>query len=376
MLDCQKCLLIASLWANKVAKPRPTRSHKVSVLNLADCQKILVVKPSALGDVIHTLPAVHALHLAAPQASISWVVNTEWAPILEGIPHIQNRILFPRRDWNGWRDILKAREWAREAIGPIQPDLTVDFQGLLRSGLMVRRAGAKHSVGFLKSREGASRFYDQKVDIPNWENTHAVDRYLALARACGADSIGDAEFSIAKGEAVDPELLPPEDEPFVLLHPFSAGIGKSFSGNEVIDMINHFSPLPVVVVGTGDHLDHRHLPYNGYNLMNQTSLRQLIWLIQQAGWTLSVDSGPMHLAAAITHKLISIHTWTNPKMVGPWNKDAYVWRDSNILKVSEIKPLDFKEDRFRRSEFADRRDLLGLEDREEIARFVKVQVQA
>lgn len=343
-------------------------------MNLSDCEKILVVKPSALGDVIHTLPAVHALHQAAPKATISWVVNTEWSPILEGIPYIHNRVLFPRREWKGWRDILKAREWANEAIAPINPDLVVDFQGLLRSGLMVRKAAGKHSVGFERSREGASRFYDQKVEIPDWENTHAVERYMKLARACGVPEDAPTQFTLSEGEPVDRKLLPPEDEPWILLHPFSRGIGKSFSANEVIDLINHFSPVPVVVVGVGDFLDHRHLPYNGINLMNKTSLRQLIWLVRQAGWTLSVDSGPMHLAAALTDKLLSVHTWTNPKMVGPWNPNAFVWRDAQILKVTEIKPLDFKEDRYRRNEFAARRDLLTAEDREEIARFLKVQV--
>lgn len=342
-------------------------------MNLADCQNILVVKPSALGDVIHTLPAVHALHQSAPNASISWVVNSEWAPILEGIKHIHNRILFPRREWRGWRDILKAREWANQAIAPIEPDLVLDFQGLLRSGLMVRKAKGQHSVGFSRSREGASRFYDQRVEIPDWENTHAVDRYLKLVQACGVDTKLRPGFAIAEGESVDTSLLPNLDEPWVLLHPFSRGIGKSFSGDEVIDLCNHLSPLPVVVVGVGDFLEHRHLPYNAFNLMNQTNLRQLIWLIQNASFTLSVDSGPMHLAAAINDRLLSVHTWTNPKMVGPWNDNAYVWRDSQILKVAEIKPLDFKENRYQRTEFASRRDLLNPEDREEIARFVKAQ---
>ena len=344
-------------------------------MKLADCQSILVVKPSALGDVIHTLPAVHALHQSAPRAKISWVVNTEWSPILEGIDHIHERILFPRREWKGWRDILKAREWANEAIAPIQPDLVIDFQGLLRSGLMVRKCGASHAVGFQRSREGASRFYDQKVIVPNWENTHAVERYLKLTQACGVRPGVEGEFSISNGDPVSGDLLPSRDLPWVLLHPFSRGIGKSFSADEVIDLCHHLAPYPVLVVGVGNFLDHRHLPYNGCNLMNQTSLRQLIWLIRQCSWILSVDSGPMHLAAAITDRLLSVHTWTNPKMVGPWNPSAYIWRDSHILKVAEIKPLDFREDRYRRGEFAERRDLLLPEDREEIARFVKAQVE-
>ncbi len=343
-------------------------------MNLKDCEDILIVKPSALGDVIHTLPAVGALHEAAPQARIRWVVNTEWAPILEGIDHIHERVLFPRREWKGWRDILKAREWANQAIAPLRPDLVIDFQGLLRSGLMVKKSGARHSVGFQRSREGASRFYDQRVRVPDWENTHAVDRYMKLVQACGVSRDAKPTFSLSEGEAVPEELLPESDEPWILLHPFSRGIGKSFTANEVIDFCHHLAPYPVIVVGVGDFLEHRHLPYNGYDLMNKTSLRQLIWLVRRCSWTLSVDSGPMHLAAAITDRLLSVHTWTNPKMVGPWNPTAYVWRDSQILKVTEIKPLDFREDRYRRGEFAARRELLEPEDREEIARFVRVQL--
>ena len=119
-----------------------------------------------------------------------------------------------------------------------------------------------------------------------------------------------------------PNCSPSAMRPGCFSTPFSRGIGKSFSANEVIDLINHLSPLPVVVVGVGDFLEHRHLPYNGIDLMNKTSLRQLIWLVRQAGWTLSVDSGPMHLAAAITDRLLSVHTWTNPKMVGPLESEC------------------------------------------------------
>jgi ADP-heptose:LPS heptosyltransferase len=70
--------------------------------------------------------------------------------------------------------------------------------------------------------------------------------------------------------------------------------------------------------------------------VNQTDLSQLIWLFRRASFIVSVDSGPMHIAAAITASLLSIHTWTNPRLVGPYNPDAWVWKDQHIFRVRSI----------------------------------------
>ncbi len=342
----------------------------------------LVVKPSSLGDVIHTLPAVTRLHQARPDLAIDWVVNTEWAPLLAGNPALRNVIPMPRREWRGWRDLPRAGRWARETLGPLRPDLVLDFQGLLRSALLTRAAKGGHAVGFRQAREGAPLFYDQRVAIPRWEHTHAVDRYLALVEAVGvAPASGEAIaadpaalFPLPGGEPVTlPPGSPAEGRPYVLLHPFSRGRGKSMSFAEVADFCRGLGEIPVVLVGAGmswpEGSGTESRPENLVDLLDRTSLAQLIWLMRRAGYIVSVDSGPMHLAAAITGDLLSLHTWTDPLMVGPWRRDAWVWRDGFLGRVGDIAPGQLPERRGDRDRYLDG-ILPGGEAVERLAAFV------
>ncbi len=277
---------------------------------MGDYRNILVIKPSSLGDIIHTLPAVEALHQTNPDAEISWVVNTEWMPLLEGIPYISKLIPFPRKKLRGPLGLIKARAWANKNIKGLEPDLTIDFQGLLRSGLIAKKAEGKHTIGFQNSREGASIFYDEKVEIPNWKKLHAVDRYFALVHACGVpESTHQSKITLPPGEYISIKGLP-KREKFILLHPFSRGGGKSLSKPEVAGFCEKLRPHRVLIVGAGIGWDDENdppLPDNALNLLDQTSLAQLIDLIRRAAYTVSVDSGQMHLAAAITDCLLSIH---------------------------------------------------------------------
>jgi len=131
-------------------------------------------------------------------------------------------------------------------------------------------------------------------------------------------------------------MLPRFDEypPFILLHPFARGDGKSLSNGVIEEFCRAFAPTRVVVVGQSDRkID---TPANCINLTNQTSLLQLIRLIRVARFIISVDSGPMHIAAAVTDRLLSIHTWTDPRRVGPYNPNAWVWKNGRLLRVNEL----------------------------------------
>ena len=349
--------------------PDPSR------FDLAGARTALVIKPSSLGDVIHTLPAVTRLHQARPDLQIDWVVNTEWSPLLAGNPTLRNVIPMPRREWRGWRDLPKAKRWAQETLGALRPDLVLDFQGLLRSGLLTKATGGGYAVGFRQAREGASLFYDQKVPIPQWDRTHAVDRYLALVEAIGVDPLSEEDrqrcdpadlFPLPEGDPVD---LPEGIGDFVLLHPFSRGRGKSMSFAEVADFCGRLGEIPVVLVGAGMKWAGEEKPPNIFDLLDQTSLTQLIWLMRRAGFVVSVDSGPMHLAAAITGNLLSLHTWTDPLMVGPWRKDAWVWREGFLGDVGSIAPGQMPENRGDRDRFA--HGILPGDAGETVADFVK-----
>ena len=298
---------------------------------------ILVIKPSSLGDVVHTLPAVAAIRDAHPKAKITWVMNPEFTPLLRGNSDVNHIHVFPRKDFSGLGAPARFGPWLKETR-KLKPDIALDFQGLLRSAFIARVSGAKKVYGMSDGREGSRFFYTRTARVNKRE--HAVERYLKLAELAGA-RIGDAlRCPLPTG---DP--LPRFDEypPFILLHPFARGNGKSLTNRMIEEICAAFAPTRVVVVGKANRkIDMADVAENCVELTNQTSLLQLIRLIRVAKFVISVDSGPMHIAAATNDKLLSIHTWTNPRRVGPYNPDAWVWKHGTIVRVSDLENTKLK----------------------------------
>ena len=145
--------------------------------------KILIIKPSSLGDVVHTLPAVAAIRDANSDAEITWVINPEWAPLLRGNRDIDHVHLFPRGEFRGFGAPARLLPWIRETR-QLRPDVALDFQGLFRSALIARISGAKAILGMSDAREGSRLFYTQVARVDRQE--HAVDRYFKLAESFGA----------------------------------------------------------------------------------------------------------------------------------------------------------------------------------------------
>ena len=286
------------------------------------------MKPSSLGDVVHTLPSAAILRRAFPAAHIRWVINTEWMPLLQGNPDVDEVVEFPRRELGGAAGLFRTARWARAVRDRVRPDVILDYQGLLRSALisrLCRRADAR-LFGLSDAREGSRLFYDRVIDTSG--AVHAVERYLALTRAV----TGDAE----KGEPLTWHLPAGEmpvgfdaSEPYVVFHPFSRGAGKSLTPEQVSEFSRVLAPHRVVVVGrTSEPLPEIS---NAFDLLNRTTLLELIWLIRHARFTVSVDSGPMHIAAALSERLVSIHTWSDPAKVGPYRLNAWVWKDGKLF---------------------------------------------
>jgi heptosyltransferase-1 len=290
---------------------------------------ILVIKPSSLGDVVHTLPAVAAIREAHPRAQITWVINPEWAPLLRGNQDINHVHIFPRGDFTGLGAPTGFMAWLKQ-MKSIKPDVALDFQGLLRSAIIARASGAKEVYGMSDGREGSKFFYRRKAKVSRRE--HSVERYLKLAELVGA-KIGDAlRCPIPSG---DPLPRFEDYPPFIVLHPFARGEGKSLSDKVIEEICRVFAPTRVVVIGKSRRKFA--VTENCVDLTNQTSLLQMIRLLRTASFIISVDSGPMHVAAAVTDRLLSIHTWTDPRRVGPYNPDAWIWKNGEIVKVSELE---------------------------------------
>lgn len=272
-----------------------------------------------------------------PEGRIRWIANTEWLPLLAGNPHIDEAIEFPRREFRGVRGALKIAPWARALRERVQADLVLDFQGLLRSALIAKlcRGEKTRVLGLSDAREGARLFYDEIVDTTPCE--HAVDRYLALAaRTTGGPPVPaqNLEWPLPAGTPV----AAISDEPFILLHPFSRGAGKSLSESDVLAFCRAAAPHQVVIAGRADVK----LPAiaNATDLLNRTDLNELIWLLRRARFVVSVDSGPMHIAAALTPHLVSIHTWSDPRKVGPYRDEAWILAGGRLCQRAQFAVPD------------------------------------
>ena len=226
---------------------------------------------------------------------------------------------------------MRIAPWARALRERINAELVLDFQGLLRSALIAKlcRGEGGRIVGLSDAREGARHFYDERVDVTGC--THAVDRYLALVRALGIEVPDVLTWPMPVGTA--PANFP-SMEPFVVLHPFSRGIGKSLSLSDIEIFCHTLAPTPVVIAGRTTEPISR--TANVIDLLNRTTIAELIWLLRHAAFVVSVDSGPMHIAAALGSRLVSIHTWSEPEKVGPYHRDAWVWKDGALAQVLDL----------------------------------------
>jgi heptosyltransferase-1 len=302
-----------------------------------------VIKPSSLGDVVHTLPAVTLMREQYPGLQIGWVVNTAWAPLLRGTALIDGVVECPRERFRGAGGVLRMGKWMR-GLRDLKPDLALDFQGLMRSAMMGRSSGAGELVGLSDGREGSRFLYDCTVRVPA-RAVHAVDRYLALVEACGVvvpEERGGLEFPLPAGDEVagaGAEALP---ERFVWFHPVSRGSGKSFPDDQLRDFCEAMGRERVVLVGQMEGEAHGglDLPANVMDLMNATTLGQLIWLMRRAAFVVTVDSGPMHLAAALSDRVLGVHTWTDPRKVGPYRGGCLVWKSGAVRRVEALARAD------------------------------------
>ncbi len=321
-------------------------SHSAFRIPRSSLRSVLIIKPSSLGDIIHTLPAAALLRDAYPNANITWVINPEWASLLRGNKCVNHIHIFPRGEFGGLGVATRLIPWMRQT-GRLNPDVALDFQGLLRSALIGRASHPRDFYGMSDAREGARRFYDHIAPVDR--NNHAVERYLALVEKFGIPIERPLRFPLPTG---DPIQRFDDDVPFVLLHPFARGQRKSLSDLAVEEFCRALAPHRVVLAGQTK----RELPVadNCVNLLNHTTLLQLIWLIRHARFTVSVDSGPMHIASALSDRLISIHTWSDPRKVGPYNDAAWIWKNGELRQVRDLPaaPDKIKGRAFKRADVA------------------------
>jgi heptosyltransferase-1 len=276
--------------------------------------RILMVRLGAMGDIIHTLPAAASLRASFPNARITWVVEPQWAPLLEGNPSI-DRVLTLRWDAGGIFQSLG--ELRREGY-----DLAIDFQGLIKSAVVGRLARPERLLGFRRgiARESpATLFYGKAVDSGS---THMVEMRLDLAAAAGATK-RVRTFPLPEGR---PEGALPRGE-FVLASPLAGWRSKQWPMEHyraLAERLRADVGVPLVLNGPPAAL--RELSSVRGALPHISGIRGLIHATRRATAVVGVDSGPLHLAAALDKPGVAIFGPTDPARNGPYSDALQVLR--------------------------------------------------
>jgi heptosyltransferase-1 len=298
-----------------------------------DFRRILLIKPSSLGDIVHALPTATALRRRFPTASLTWLVKRQWAGVLEGSSALDH-ILAVDLSLGGWPAAIRA---VREG----HFDLVVDLQGLLRSAVLAWLSGAPVRVGFANGREGSPWFYTQKIAILD-PGMHAVDRYLLIPRSLGGAPplIGALDFPLAVDSGADnkvSEMLLSAGwiagSPLVAINAGARWPTKQWPSSafaEVADQLQD-EGIRVVVIGSvaESHLANTvvgHMQTSAINLVGKTSIKELIALLRRVRFLITNDSGPMHLAAALGTPVVALFGPTDPGRTGPYGLGRQVLR--------------------------------------------------
>jgi heptosyltransferase-1 len=288
-------------------------------------KKILIIKPSSLGDVVHSLPFLNAVRTRFPKTEIHWVIAKGIEGLLEGHPMI-NRLWIINKDT--WKKIKNVKGTINEfkvlfrELKKEKYNLVVDLQGLLRSGVLTAATGAPVRVGFAEAREGSRVFYTHKIE--GGKNIHAVDRYLKIADFLGCPTT-DVYFPFplySKSLSLTHNLSIPED--YAVIVPGARWKTKIWPP-EKFGKLSSKLPLSTLIVGGKgdiDAADEIVALSNGkaISLAGKTDLKELIEVMKGARFVISNDSGPMHIAAALGIPVFAIFGPTDPSKTGPYGK--------------------------------------------------------
>jgi lipopolysaccharide heptosyltransferase I len=316
--------------------------------------RILIVKLSSIGDVVHALPAAALVRRALPGARIAWVVERRAGAILKDSPIIDEVIEIDTRAWRkqllGSATLDEIRERLDDLRGPraingddgAGVDIAIDFQGLLKSGLVAKASGAARRIGFATGelREKASRFFlTEEVDTSHFK--HVIDKNLALARRVITDATTSLSMDVdgLSNRYEFPIAVSPEDEryverafnerggPFAIINPGGGWPTKLWPAErfgQVADLLQTEHGISsFITYGPGEDALAQTVAASsrsGAARPLASTLKQFVALARRARLFIGGDTGPLHLAAASGTPIVGIYGPTSPERNGPFDK--------------------------------------------------------
>ncbi len=293
-------------------------------------RRILLIKPSSLGDIVHAMPTLAALRERFPRAEVTWLVKQQWASlvaVIGGVDHVCE-VEPGLKGWLGRVPDLRAAGF----------DLVVDLQGLFRSGAMARLTGCGRRVGFANAREGSPYFYTQRVAVPAGP-MHAVDRYLVVAEALGAARPAEPRFDFidrpedrqaAEGLLTAANVT--ASSPWIAMNVSARWETKRWPPQqfaEASDRLTEAQGIPIVFMGgPAERPETRAvialMRTKAVDLTGQTPVGLLPSLLRRAAVLVTNDSGPMHIAAAVGTPVVALFGPTDPAKTGPYGRGHVV----------------------------------------------------
>jgi len=331
-------------------------------LTRRDFRKILLIKLSAVGDVVHTIAVLNKLRRRYPTARLDWLVTPAIAELLRHHPAITNIIEFEREAWSTpWR-LTPFASYVRLAakLRATAYDLVVDMHGQFRTAALTLATSAPARIGFDRprssvwdasprkfpeqarkhawqgAREGSWLAYTHHIPVPTLD-LHAVDRYLNVGQILGLDGEpADFSFPIPRSAVSRVEALlaehGAEHGDIVIMAPGTVWETKHWGSDKFAEVARHFLSKDSAVVLIGSQRERVvceevvALAPGVIDLAGMTALSELAALIQRSTISITNDSGPMHLAVALDRPVISIFGPTDPVWIGPYRRGDAVLR--------------------------------------------------
>ena len=329
-----------------------------------DFRKILLIKLSAVGDVVHTIPVLNKLRRRYPMAQLDWLVTPAIAELLRHHPAITSIIEFEREAWSTpWR-LAPFTSYVSLAtkLRAASYDLVIDMHGQFRTAALTLATGASVRIGFDRprasvwdassrkfpeqarkhawqgAREGSWIAYTHHIPVPTLD-LHAVDRYLNIGPILGLDrEPADFSFPIPQSANSRVDALLAQHgtnrTDIVIMAPGTIWETKHWGSDKFAKVARHFLSRGFAVVLIGSQREHvvceqvAALAPGAIDLAGATALSELAALIRRSAISITNDSGPMHLAVALDRPVVSIFGPTDPVWIGPYRRaDAVLHAD-------------------------------------------------
>jgi heptosyltransferase-1 len=322
-------------------------------------KSILIIKLSAIGDVVHALPLLEVLRQSFPNARIDWVVEDVSSQIIDGHPAIDHLIVSHRNSWQtrlfrareSTAVLKEIRQFFRELRSEAY-DLVIDLQGLLKSAIWVGLSRGRRKIGLSWGREG-SRFFLTEPPFPVNEDQHAVDKYLTAAQHLKCDKVswkGEIPLRESDKMSMDAFLCENgvENKDLVAINPMAKWKTKLWESEKFAVLADRLQKeLSCQVLFTGSSKDREDLDRiiermdeKAINLAGQTHLKELAYLYSRCRLLVSTDTGPMHIAAAMGCPVVALFGPTAPWRTGPYGEGHVVIREDMTCSPCLKKKCD------------------------------------